>query len=190
VLDHLRRDLEASAEVDQRVPGHDRPPGLEPEHEIVVGPPREYLDADRQPVAGRVQVRLAAASRQQPRQVGALPPLRELRRIDPVLPHEVVGRVRRRRVHRRAEGRDEGLRIALVPGRGEHDRRLTLGGELEELPRHGQRIEEQQPRAVVDRIGRHLLRPPLIRRPVGMRSPPVPEACPKLVHAVMLRAPR
>lgn len=89
----------------------------------LVRPAGERFDADRQPVAGEEQARVAAAVDQQPFEVGAVPARRDLRRIEAVLPHEVVGRVRRRRVDRRAELFDEPLRVALVPRRRERDRR-------------------------------------------------------------------
>jgi hypothetical protein len=103
---------------------------LEPEDDVVLLPPAEGLGAERQAVAGDVQVRLD-------RVVGAQP-----------------GEVR-----------------AAVSG--------LLGG----------RVEEQQPLAVVDRVGGDELPPRLIRLPVGMRRLPVPHAWPQLAHAAMLSEP-
>jgi len=95
---------------------------------------------------------------------------------DAVLPHEVVCGVGRRHEHRHAEALDQALRVAFVPRRGEHHHRLAVGRELEELVRHGQRVEEEQPGVVVDCVRRHLLRPPLARRPVRVRRLPVPKS--------------
>jgi hypothetical protein len=60
VLQHLRWDLEAATEVDQRIAGDDRAPTLDPKYEVVVRPAGKRLDPDRKPVARRVQVGLAA----------------------------------------------------------------------------------------------------------------------------------
>jgi hypothetical protein len=49
-----------------------------------------------------------------------------------------------------------------------------LGRELPKLARHGQRIEEQQPLPLVDRVGRHVLAPRLGRPPLWVRCLPVP----------------
>jgi hypothetical protein len=63
-----------------------------------------------------------------------------------------------------------------VPRGGEHDHKLSVGRELDDLFRHGERVEEQQMLAVGDGIGRHLSAPRLVRRPVRVRCLPVPEA--------------
>ena len=72
---------------------------------------------------------------------------------DAVLPHEVVCGVGRRE-DGRAEALDQALGVPFVPRRGEHHHRLAVGRELGELPRHGERVEEEQPGAVVDRARR------------------------------------
>src|SRR5439155_8778127 len=86
VLQHLSRDLEAATEVDQRVAGDDRTHTLDPEHKVVVRPSGERLEADRKPVTRSVEVGLPAALHQQPRDVRAVPALRDLLRSDAVLP--------------------------------------------------------------------------------------------------------
>src|SRR6266849_1346489 len=73
-----------------------------------------------------------------------------------------------------------------MPRRGEHDRRLAAGREVPKLARHGQRIEEQQPLPVVDRVGRHVLAPRLGRPPLRVRCLPVPQARTQLAHGTML----
>src|SRR5919204_1673822 len=90
VLQHLSWDLEAATEVDQRIAGDDGTLTLDPEHEVVVRPPGKRLDPDRKPVARRVQSGLAAVPGQQPRDLGAMPAVRDLLATDPVLAHEVV----------------------------------------------------------------------------------------------------
>jgi hypothetical protein len=44
-----------------------------------------------------------------------------------------------------------------------------VGCELEDLARHGQRVEEEQTPSLVDRTRRHVLRPPLARPPFRVR---------------------
>src|SRR5438067_507672 len=51
-----------------------------------------------------------------------------------------------------------------------------------QLARHGERIEEQQPLPVVDRVGRHVLAPRLGRPPLRVRCLPMPESRPQLAH--------
>jgi hypothetical protein len=148
--------------------------------------PGEGLDADGEPVTRAVDARLSAAVHQQPRDVGAVPALGDLLRLQAVLPHEVVRGVGRRGVDRRAEAPDQAPRVALVPGRGEHHDRLAVGREGKNLLGYGERVEEHQPLAVVERVRRDLLRPPLLRRPLRMRRLPVPETCPQLAHRATL----
>src|SRR5436190_15905141 len=59
------------AEVDERISGDDSTALLDPQHEVVVLPPRKRLDSAWEPIARRVQVCLAAVPRQQPRDVRA-----------------------------------------------------------------------------------------------------------------------
>jgi hypothetical protein len=66
-------DLQPPAEVDQRVAWDHRSDALDPEYEVVVLPPVVGVDADRKPVARRIQVSLAAAPGEQPGDVGAAP---------------------------------------------------------------------------------------------------------------------
>ncbi len=44
----------------------------------------------------------------------------------------------------------------MANARGEHDHRLTVGREFEDLARHGQRVEEEQTGAIVDCVRRDL----------------------------------
>jgi hypothetical protein len=119
-------------------------------------------------------VRLSAVPGQQPRNVWAA--AGSLLAGDPKLLHKVLFAVGRGHVHRRVEPLHEVPRVALVPRGGEHDHKLSVGRELDELLRHGERVEEQQVLAVVVRIGRHLSAPRLVRRPVRVGCLPVPEA--------------
>src|SRR3954463_9432114 len=66
--------------------------------DVVVLPARERLHADRQPIAGRVQVRLARISGSQPVKVGAA--AGSLLGGGTVLPHQVLLTVGRRRERR------------------------------------------------------------------------------------------
>src|SRR5205809_8005106 len=66
------------------------------------------------------------------------------------------------------------------------DRRLAAGREVPKLARHGQRIEEQQPLPLVDRVGRHVLAPRLARSPLRVRRLPVPQTGTQLAHGTML----
>ena len=145
---------------------------------------REYVGTERQPVAGRVRARLAFLLAQQPHDVGT--PVAGLLGGEAVGVHEVLRAVGQRRVDGHAEPLDQELRVALVPGRGEHDRRLAAGGEVHELARHGQRIEEQQLLTVVDRVGGNVLAPRLGRLPLRMWCLPVPQARTQLAHGAML----
>ena len=130
------------------------------------------LDPEGQPIARRVDA-THLLSGAEPDEVGAPSGLLG---GDAELVHEVSRRIGRRRVHRHTEALDQALRVAFVPRRGEHDPRLALRRELEELVRHGQRVEEEQPGAVVYRVGGHLLRPRLARRPPRVRRLPVPKS--------------
>ena len=85
MLQHLLRDLEPRPS-GKRVPGDNRTHALDPEDEVVVRPPGERLDADRKPVTRCEEVRFPAALDEQPREVGAVPALRDLLRSETVLP--------------------------------------------------------------------------------------------------------
>jgi hypothetical protein len=146
--------------------------------------PGEHVGAEREPVAGRVRACLAFPLSEQPDDVGTA--VAGLLGGEAVRVHEELRAVGQRRVDRRAEPLDQALRVALVPRRGEHDRRLALGRELLELARHGQRIEQKQALAVVDRVRRHTLAPRLGRPPLGVRRLPVPQAGTQLAHGTML----
>ena len=88
--------------------------------------------------------------------------------------HEVFRGIGQRRVYGYTEPLDQALRVALVPRRGQHDRGLALGRELLDLARRGDRVEEQQALAVVDRAGGDVLIPRLARPPIPVRCLPVP----------------
>jgi hypothetical protein len=125
-------------------------------------------------------------SRGQPDEVGAAVP--SLLGRDAVLLHEVLSAVGKGREHRHAEPLDEALRVALVPRRRQHHRRLALGRELVDLARRSDRVEQEEAVAVVDRVGRNHLVPRLARLPLRVRclephrrkallareSPPIP----------------
>src|SRR5207248_8389295 len=102
---------------------------------------------ERKSITRRVQMRLAAVPGQEPGDVG-------------------TAAVGWRDEHRHAEALDQALRVAFVPRGGEHDHRLALGRELEDLVRHGQRVEEKQTGAVVERVRRDLWAPRRARRPL------------------------
>ena len=68
------------------------------------------------------------------------------------LPHEVFGGIEQRRIDGCAEPLDQALRVALVPRRGEHDRRVAAPRQALGLARHAERVEEKQTVAVLDRI--------------------------------------
>ena len=89
---------------------------------------------------------------------------------------------------RRAELFHDAPGIALVPGARQHDHRPAAGRELVDQARRSQWIEQQQPLAVVDRVGRDLRAPALgvRRRPLGMRRLPVPQPRLQLPHGGML----
>ena len=95
-------------------------------------------------------MRLCSVPAQQPGEVGAA--AGRLLGSDTVLPHEIVLGVGWGREDGRAQPLDQALSVALVPRCGEHDHRLSVGCELFDLGRHRQRVEEQQPLAVVDRV--------------------------------------
>jgi hypothetical protein len=184
-------DLEALAEVAERVAGDHRTPAPDPEHSVVLLVPGEHIGAERQLVAGRIRACLAFLLAEQPDEVGTA--LAGLLGGDAVHVHEVLRGVGQRRVDRHAEPLDQALRVALVPGRGEHDRRLAAGRAVHELARHGQRIEEQEALPVVaSAVGgdRAVERERVVLRD---RCLPVPKARTQLAHGTMLlkrRAPR
>jgi hypothetical protein len=99
---------------------------------VVLFPPGEHVGAERQPIAGCVRACVAALLAEQPDEVGAA--VARLLGGDPVLLHEVLGRVRQRREDRHAEPLDQALCVALVPRGGEHDRRVACRCERLELP--------------------------------------------------------
>ena len=99
-----------------------------------------------------------------------------------------VALVRRGHEQRRAEPLHQALGVAPVPRACQHDDRLAAGRELVDQARRSQRIEEQQPLAVVDRVGRDHLAPVRFRLPVRMRRLPVPHARLQLAHGGMLNA--
>src|SRR5205809_5377235 len=63
-------DLEAPAEVDERVAGDHRTLALDPEHRVVRLVSGEYVGTERQPVARRVRTCLALLLAEQPDDVG------------------------------------------------------------------------------------------------------------------------
>src|SRR5690606_18293106 len=126
---------------------------LDPQHEVVVLPAENHVDAAGKLVARRVQVRLAGGggvAGEQPGEVGAAAgsPFES----DAELLYEVVRGVRRWSEHAGTEAFDQALRVAFVPWRGEHDHRLAVGRAREDFARDGQRVDEQQMRPVVDRV--------------------------------------
>jgi hypothetical protein len=155
-------------------------------NEVVVLPSLEHLGSEGQALAGRVQVLLEPVPLDEPPEVGT-DPAGDLLGRDVELLHQVLALVGRRREHRRAEPFHEALRVALVPRRRQYDHRLALGRELLELRRNGQRVEEQQALAVVERIRGDALGPPILGRPVRMRSFPVPQAWSQLAHGAMVQ---
>ena len=132
------------------------------------------LDTDVQSVARRVRVRLADPLLEEPDDVRAA--VARLLGGDAVRLHEVFRGIREWRVDGHTEPLDQTLRVALVPRRGQHDRRLALGRELLDLARRGDRVEEQQALAVVDRVGGDVPIPRLARLPARVRRLPVPES--------------
>jgi hypothetical protein len=114
----------AFAEVGERVAGDDSPRGSRSRAPCrSASVPGTRLDSDRQPLAGRIRARLTLVLAEQPDQVGA--PVAGLLGGEAVRPHEIFRRVGQRRVDRHAEPLDQALRVALMPRRGEHDRRLA-----------------------------------------------------------------
>ena len=71
-----------------------------------------------------------------------------------------------------------------MPRRGEHERRLPVGGERLDLARYAERVEEQ-PLAVVDRVGRHALVPARSTASPGA-VPASAESPTQLAHGTML----
>ena len=177
-------DLEAMAEVDERVAGDHRTLALDPEHRVVRLVPGEHVGTERQPVAGRVRACFAFPFAQQPDDVGTA--VAGLLGGEAVRVHEELRGVGQRRVDRHAEPLDQALRVALMPWRGEHDRGVALGRERLELARHAKRVEQQQSLAVVDRVGRDVLVPRLGRLPLRMWCLPVPQSRAQLDHGAML----
>ena len=153
------RELEAPAAFDERVAGDERLAALDPEQEVVRLHPRERLDPDRQPVAGPEHLSLD--------RVRGAP-------------------VRRGHEQRRAETLSHAPPVAGVPRARQHDRRVAFGRELVDQARRSQRIEKQQPLAVVDRVRRNHWAPVLLRLPVRMRRLPVPQTWLNLAHNAMV----
>jgi hypothetical protein len=107
-------------------------------------------------------MRLAGFSREQPLDIGAaLAGIRD--------------------EHRRVEPLHDGARVALVPGARQYDDELAPVRAGHDLIRRRDRIEEQQPLAVVDGIRRDDLRPDAVV-PLRMRRLPVPQTRRNLVH--------
>jgi len=179
-----RIDFEPAAEIDERVAGDDRPVARDPEHRVVLLLPRKYLDTDVQPVARRVRASLADPLFQEPDDVGGA--VARLLGGEAPLPHEVLGGVGHRRVDRGSKPLHEASGVALVPRARQDDRCRSVAREPLDLARRGDRVEEQQALAVVDRIGRDLRPPRLARFPFRVRRLPVPQAGSQLAHAVIL----
>ena len=72
----------------------------------------------------------------------------------------------------------EPARVALVVRRGEDDG----GRALAQLVGNGERVEEDEVVAELDRVRGDELGPPLLLVPVGMRRVPMPDARAKLTH--------
>jgi hypothetical protein len=89
-------DLEASAEVHERIAADKGLPAFDPEQEIVGLPAGEHIDAEREPLTSRDDVRLKRAVSKQPRAVGA---------------------VGFRHVHRSIDALHQAMRIAFVLAR-------------------------------------------------------------------------
>src|SRR5436189_3327253 len=113
---------EAAAEVHQRVPEDEGPPGLDPELEAVVLPPDERLDADRKPVARGEPGDLGIAAAQ-PCEIRAA--ITGLLGGDTDLVDEVLRAGGWRREDLGAEALDQALRVPPVPGPGGHDGRFA-----------------------------------------------------------------
>src|SRR5262249_8906799 len=122
--------------------------------------------------AGTVEVPFAFA-RAQPGEVLALHAAHavgvDAELLDPVLPG-----VCRRRVHRKAEPAG----VALVVRRRQDDGGRTLA----QLVGNGERVEQQELVAELDRIRRDELGPLLLVIPVGMRRLPMPDPGANLTH--------
>src|SRR5438046_8256479 len=116
-------DLEAPAEVDERVAGDDRTLTFDPEHSVVRLMPGEHVGTERQPVAGRVRACLAFLLAEQPDDVGAT--LARLLGGETICLHEVFRAIGQRCVYGYAEPLDRAMRLALVPRPTERDRRLA-----------------------------------------------------------------
>jgi len=65
----LAGDLEATTEIGEGVAGDHGVATLDPEHEVVVLPPRKRIDSEREPVARQVEVGLATAPSEEPGEV-------------------------------------------------------------------------------------------------------------------------
>ncbi len=135
--------------------------------------PGEHVGTERQPVAGRVRTASPFFSRSNPHDVGLPSPACSA--VRPYVSMRKLRGIGQRREHRHVEPLDQALRVALMPRRGKHDRRLAAGRDVHKLARHGERIEEQQPLPVVDRVGRNVLAPRLGRLPLRVRCLPVPQ---------------
>ena len=73
-----------------------------------------------------------------------------------------------------------------MPRTRQHDRGLTLHRELVDLARQRERVEQQQPLAVVDRVRRDLRPPLLATAPLGMPRLPVPNTVRDLAHGAIV----
>ena len=102
-------------------------PGSRSRARVVRLVPLEHIGAERQPVAGRVRARFAFPLTKQPDDVGGCR-RRPARRSGRTCPSGTERcRAAGCRPARRAV--DQALRVALVPRRGEHDRRFAVGRE-------------------------------------------------------------
>src|SRR5207245_10716758 len=75
-------------------------------------------------------------------------------------------------------GEAEPAGVALVVRRGQDDG----GGALAQLVRNGERVEQKEVVAELDRVRRDELRPPLLLVPVWMRRLPLPDTGAQLMH--------
>src|SRR5262245_26490259 len=104
-------DLEAVAEIHEGVAGNDRAMALDPQHRVVRLLSWKDVDADIEPVARRIRVRLALPVLEEPDDVGAA--VARLLGGGAVNLHQVFRGIRQRRVNRNPELLEEALRVAL-----------------------------------------------------------------------------
>ena len=175
VLAAAELDAQPVAEVRERVARDDRVDRRQPEDEVVVLASGVGGDAER-PRARAVEMPLAL-TRTEPGEILALHAAHALgvdaELLDPVLPG--VG-------GRRVDGEAEPAGVALVVGRGEDDG----GRALAQLVGNGERVEQHEVVAELDRVRGDELGPPLLLAPVGMRRLPVPDPGTHLTHGAIL----